>query len=53
MGKTTFFLRLKYDRYIETESNEFTGQDHLEYSQVVDGTTVKVNIRSLTMRGFV
>ena len=43
VGKTTFFLQLKHGRYIDSDTDQFTGSDHLEYTQVVDGTKVKVS----------
>ena len=42
VGKTSFLLRLKYGRFVENITDECTGSDCLEYTQVVDGTTVKV-----------
>ena len=43
VGKTSFLLRLKYGRFVENITDEYTGSDHLEYTQVVDGTEVKVS----------
>ena len=45
VGKTAYFRRLKCDTFIESDTDELNGSlrsDVLEWTQVVDGTTVKV-----------
>ena len=43
VGKTSFFLRLKHDRFVQNITDELSELDHLEYTQIVDGTTVTVS----------
>ena len=49
VGKTSFYLRLKHGTFVErnhTKTDEFPWSDRLEYTHIVDETTVKVCIRA-------
>ena len=47
VGKTTFFLRLREQEFVDTEQRPSAsiGVDDLLYEHAVDGTKVKVGVR--------
>jgi GTPase SAR1 family protein len=51
VGKTTFFLRLREEEFVDTEQRPSAsiGVDDLLYEHTVDGTKVKVGVLTASM----